>query len=105
MQCKNNLKNVGLSIHNLVNTYKYFPTGGTKAGVTLGDYLKDTESQPNVFKRVGPSNGPLEQGLGWLYQILPYLEEGAIKNSVISTDQLAGVIIPLYSCPSPSTHD
>src|SRR5262245_9701595 len=80
-QCKNNLKNLGLSVHNLVDTYKYFPTGGTQAGVTLSDYLRDSATQPNKFLRKGPGNGPLEQGLGWMYQILGFLEEGAIKNS------------------------
>ncbi len=28
-QCKNNLKNIGLSIHNIYGAMKYFPTGGT----------------------------------------------------------------------------
>src|SRR5262249_52556148 len=99
-QCKNNLKNLGLSVHNLVDTYKFFPTGGTEAGPTLSDYLRDTATQPNKFLRKGPGNGPLEQGLGWMYQILGYLEEGAIKNSVIDTIQLKNVAIPLYNCPS-----
>jgi prepilin-type N-terminal cleavage/methylation domain-containing protein/prepilin-type processing-associated H-X9-DG protein len=100
MQCKNNLKNIGLSVHNLVDTYKYFPTSGTEPGATLSDYLRDSATQPNKFKRVGPPNGPLEQGLGWMYQILGYLEEGAIKNSVIDTSDLKTKVIPLYSCPS-----
>src|SRR5262249_7024072 len=66
----------------------------------IGNYLRDTFSQPNVFARVGPPNGPLEQGLGWQYQILPYLEEGAIKDSIIKTSQLTKVPIALYNCPS-----
>jgi prepilin-type processing-associated H-X9-DG protein len=98
-QCRNNLKNIGLSIHNLVDTYKYFPTGGTHPNPSLEDYLRDTPTQPNIFLRTGPANGPLEQGLGWMYQILPYLEEGAVKN-IIRTNQLAKVAIPLYNCPS-----
>ena len=35
-----------------------------------------------------------------MYQILGYLEEGAIKNSVIDTINLKDKVIPLYSCPS-----
>src|SRR6185295_7597112 len=66
-QCKNNLKNIGLSIHNLYNSLKYFPTGGTQNDPDIGSYLRDTQSVPNPLSRVGPANGPLEQGLGWMY--------------------------------------
>jgi len=98
-QCKNNLKNIGLSIHNFVDSYKVFPTGGTQPNPRITDYLRDTNTVSNPFLRQGPPNGPLEQGLGWMYQILPYLEEGAVKN-LIRQDQLTKVPIPLYICPS-----
>lgn len=98
-QCKNNLKNIGLSIHNFYNTNKFFPTGGIYPGPDIGLYLRDTYTEPNVFKRVGPANGPLEQGLGWMYQILPFLEEGAVTN-IVRTNQLTKLPIGLYNCPS-----
>ncbi len=98
-QCKNNLKNIALSIHNFYNTFNTFPTGGTQPNPALEYYLHDTQSQPNIFLRVGPANGPLEQGLCWMYQILPFLEEGAVKN-IIRTNQLTKIAIPLYNCPS-----
>ena len=97
-QCKNNLKNIGLSIHNLYNSYRYFPTGGTQPNPSVEDYLVDTPTA-GIFNRKGPANGPLEQGLGWMYQILPYLEEGAVKD-VVNTAQLKTIPIPLYNCPS-----
>jgi prepilin-type N-terminal cleavage/methylation domain-containing protein/prepilin-type processing-associated H-X9-DG protein len=98
-QCGNNLKNIGLAIHNLYDTYKVFPTGGTEPNPSLEGYLRDTPSVTNAFLRQGPANGPLEQGLGWMYQILPYLEEGAVKG-LVRTQQLAKTPIPLYNCPS-----
>lgn len=98
-QCKNNLKNIGLSIHNFVGTYNFFPTGGTQPNPRITDFLRDTYTVSNPFLRQGPPNGPLKQGLGWMYQILPYLEEGAIKNLVKQTD-LQKHAIPLYNCPS-----
>lgn len=107
MQCKNNLKNIGLSIHNLYDTYKYFPTGGTQPDQDIENYLKDSATQTNPALRQGPANGPLEQGLGWMYQILPYLEEGAIKGIVHESPDPAtgqkgirGQLVQIYNCPS-----
>src|SRR4029079_19467677 len=98
-QCKNNLKNIGLSCHNFYDTYKYFPLRGTEPDVKIQNYLKDTATVTDETKRVGPPNGTPEQGLGWMYQILPYLEEGAIKG-IVQQSQLQINPIPLYNCPS-----
>ncbi|MEX2170745.1 MAG: DUF1559 domain-containing protein [Pirellulales bacterium] len=98
-QCKNNLKNIGLSILNFHDTYKLFPTGGSVPQAKIQDYLQDTHTVQNETARKGPPNGPLRQGLSWMYQILPFLEEGAIKG-IIHQDQLDDHAIPLYNCPS-----
>jgi prepilin-type N-terminal cleavage/methylation domain-containing protein len=98
-QCKNNLKNIGLAIHNFYDTHKQFPSGGTQPGVAIEDYLTDSASQSNKALRKGPAFGPDKQGLSWLYQILPYLEENAIK-SVVQQADLQKYTIPLYTCPS-----
>lgn len=99
MHCKNNLKNVGLSIQNFYDSYKLFPLGGTYPGADIEDYLADTGSVANENARKGPPNGPLEQGLTWAYQILPYLEEGAMSQ-FSQSEQLQGQIVTLYICPS-----
>jgi prepilin-type N-terminal cleavage/methylation domain-containing protein/prepilin-type processing-associated H-X9-DG protein len=87
-ECRNKLKNIGLAIQNLHSSIKMFPTGGTSPGATISDYVVG-----------GRPNGPLRQGIGWMYQILPYLEEGAVSNIVTQAD-LAKNPIPLYNCPS-----
>jgi prepilin-type N-terminal cleavage/methylation domain-containing protein/prepilin-type processing-associated H-X9-DG protein len=106
-QCKNNLKNIGLSIHNFIDSYKMFPMGGTVPDVSIEDYLRDTATVSDPKQRKGPPNGPMEQGLGWMYQILPYLEEGALKGIIHqdpdpATGQLGikDQIVALYNCPS-----
>lgn len=93
-QCKNNLKNIGLAVHNFYDSFKFFPLGGTEPNVKIENFLRDS----NTTKK-GPPNGPLEQGLGWMYQILPHLEEGAIKNIVTEVD-IEKQLIALYNCPS-----
>ena len=98
-QCKNNLKNIGLATLNLVDTYKFFPTGGTHPNPQLQWYLRDSYSEPVPVFRKGPANGPLTQGVGWMFQILPFLEEGAIAG-IAQQAELRKNPIPLYNCPS-----
>src|SRR5436853_1181680 len=87
-QCKNNLKQIGLSVLNLESAMKIFPTGGS----TIWPKIE-------MYSAGGKINGPATQGLGWGYQILPYLEQGAVRN-ITTTDQIASVSIPMYNCPS-----
>jgi prepilin-type N-terminal cleavage/methylation domain-containing protein/prepilin-type processing-associated H-X9-DG protein len=96
-QCKNNLKNIGLACHNFHDTYKFFPMGGTEPDRFIENYLVDSSAP--AASRKGPPNGPTKQGLGWMYQILPYLEEGAVKG-LINQEQLGEQLIALYNCPS-----
>src|SRR5262245_58856859 len=86
-QCKNNLKNIGLGCQNHVSTFKVFPTSG--AG--WGDYLECYVSGGKPF-------GPTKQGLGWPFQILPYLEEGALHD-LVKTSVMQNTPVPLYNCP------
>jgi prepilin-type N-terminal cleavage/methylation domain-containing protein/prepilin-type processing-associated H-X9-DG protein len=87
-QCKNQLKQIGLAMHNHVDSYRVFPTGGAVIYPDIAKYVDG-----------GKPLGPDKQGLGWAYQILPYLEEGSLRG-LITQDQLQAAVIPLYVCPS-----
>src|SRR5580765_7756221 len=63
-ECRNHLKQISLAINNFESGKKKFPTGGSIFYPTLELYL---DSGGNPF-------GPEQQGLGWAFQILPYLE-------------------------------
>jgi prepilin-type N-terminal cleavage/methylation domain-containing protein len=91
-ECKNRLKQIGLAILHHVDSYRVFPTGGTEYFPDIANYV-DASNRPY---------GPDKQGLGWAYQILPYLEEGAIKN-LTTTIELQQTIVDLYVCPSRRT--
>jgi len=47
----------------------------------------------------GKAFGPKKQGLGWGYQILPYLEQGAVSN-LVNEAALYAAPVSLYFCPS-----
>jgi prepilin-type N-terminal cleavage/methylation domain-containing protein/prepilin-type processing-associated H-X9-DG protein len=88
-ECKNKLKQIGLAIQNHVDSYKVFPTGGAEYNPIITHYL-DPSGRPY---------GPDKQGLGWAFQILPYLEEGAI-HGLNTNDKLQATSVALYCCPS-----
>ena len=87
-QCKNQLKQIGLAIQNHVDSRGVFPTGGAGIYPNIEDYVVN-----------GTPLGPDKQGLNWCYQILPYLEQGAL-HGIVTQVQLQAATIPLYVCPS-----
>ena len=95
-QCKNNLKQIGLAIHNYHDIYNCFPPGANffrdSAGVTGG-------------------NDSLA-AWGWFPTILPQLDQTNLYNQTIGADQLETILIdparrgilqtriPVSICPS-----
>jgi prepilin-type N-terminal cleavage/methylation domain-containing protein len=87
-QCQNNLKQMGLAIHNYADTYLMFPMGS------------------NQFNHAG-FNG--SRGfMGWAIAILPYIEQNNLyslynhnADSLSATNQrIRESSIPVYNCPS-----
>ena len=88
-ECKNQVKQIILSMHNHVEARKVFPSGGIYPWPQIEDYVTDD----------GKPYGPAKQGLSWAFQILPYLEEGAV-HGITSTQQIEETSVDMYFCPS-----
>src|SRR5207245_9425525 len=86
-QCKNNLKQIGLAFQNHHDTFKAMPSGGL-------DWSAVTRTMNG-----GVPADYTTQAWGWAYQILPYIEQGALWSN--TTDlEVASTPIGIYICPS-----
>jgi prepilin-type N-terminal cleavage/methylation domain-containing protein len=92
-QCKNQVKQFILAMHNHENALKAFPSGGSYPWPRIENYVNPRNSPNGVPYSLG------EQGLSWAYQILPYLEEGAV-HGLRTTAQIQETSIPQYFCPT-----
>ena len=94
-ECKNHLKQMGLAVHNHSDTYKIFPTSGDHIWPMIGNYR--TGGRPNIAGK---------QGLGWAFQILPFMELqtihdlAAIPDANQAQDEIQKELIGHYLCPS-----
>jgi prepilin-type N-terminal cleavage/methylation domain-containing protein len=96
-QCKNNLKQIGLALHNYHDTHRVFP---------MGSY--------NLNNAVWPTTGT-----NWRALILPYIDQAPVYNQLCFTEGcsfmaggaaganallgnrvLKGLVLPVYHCPS-----
>jgi len=91
-QCTNNLKQMGLGLHNHHDVFQRFPPGGA------------ADQAP-----FGTGNGGY--GSSWMVYLLPYIEQKTVSdkwqfnnNSGVFNDvnmaALSNLVIPAYACPS-----
>jgi prepilin-type N-terminal cleavage/methylation domain-containing protein len=84
-QCQDSLKQFGLAFHNHHDTLGYFPSGGL------------TATSPPTYVNGKPTVGA-QQGAGWGFQILPYMEG---QNAWNAGAQIAvGTPNKLFFCPA-----
>lgn len=100
-QCKNNLKQIGLALHNFEEAFRFFPPA------TLQSYtnVPNNYGQPPDY-----TDGAINQ-YSWMSRILPYLDQANLHAQIPFSQfpfpvwlpgggTLNGKIIPLYHCPS-----
>lgn len=90
-QCKNNLKQMGLAMHNYHDVYNMFPMGAC--------------ARPNGTG--GPSGFGIDISIGAFASILPYLDQANLKNLYNDSIPWEGqshvvgtTVVPVYLCPS-----
>jgi prepilin-type N-terminal cleavage/methylation domain-containing protein/prepilin-type processing-associated H-X9-DG protein len=73
-QCKNNLKQYGLAMHNYHDAFSCFPIGGT-------------------WQNWGSNAWP---GLGWQARVLPYMDQAPLYNQLnfASTSDISAITLP-----------
>ncbi|MFO0880546.1 MAG: DUF1559 domain-containing protein [Gemmataceae bacterium] len=93
LKCQNHLKQIVLAFHNHHESLGFFPGGGNFPG------------SPPTYIQGAPAVG-VQQGAGWAFQVLPYLEAenvwrgGSGLTDVERQRQAVGAVIPVYFCPS-----
>jgi prepilin-type processing-associated H-X9-DG protein len=95
MQCSNNLKQLGLALHNYADTHKKFPIGHQLMGWRDGSLT--TQAGGNAFN--------------WSFSLLPFIEQGNLynqfdpryhlsENTVTQNLVLARTPLASFACPS-----
>jgi len=85
-QCKNNLKQMGLALHNFHDTRNRFPTGGSFPWAPITFNGGNIDDPPNM-------------GAGWLVQLLPYIDQQNVYK-LTNAATIYATPIGMYFCPS-----
>ncbi len=97
MSCTNNLKQLGLSLHNYHDTFKVFPPGYLASGVTATD----------------PASAETGRGFAWGALLLPFIEQSALHDHIDFNEDCRDTHnvhhgeekLPGFRCPSDTGTD
>ncbi len=102
MQCSNNLKQLGLAIHNYESAHKLLPSGYCTFATSNG-------SAP-AWAALDPNTWDAAPGWGWGALLLPFIEQGNIANTLRfdrplwdpQNEALVAAQLSVFQCPSSS---
>lgn len=103
-QCTNNLKQIGLALHNYHDSLKRFPAGY--------DSFPTSDGTGPDWARIDPLTWDAAPGWGWAAKILPYLEQENLSDQIRLDRSIwdpvnRGLIdetLTVFLCPSSAIH-
>ena len=104
-QCKNNLKQLGIALHNYHDTHSSFPAGYYSYGTSNG-------SGP-AWAAIDPATWDAAPGWTWGTMLLPYMDQAPLYNALnlnlpcwdLANLSAAQTKLPVFLCPSSSGGD